>query len=144
MVNACYHILENDGFCTHIGQNIYKLHPALRGYLLRQTPAPEPMQRGFVEIMRRYAKALTGEPLYQVKTAYQMNLVNFYYARRLAESQDMNIDYMALTHSLGYYALEIHLFADANKLFSALAQKAESSNNWDFAAITYHQLGIIA
>ena len=140
MVNACYHILENAGFCTHIGQNIYQIHPALRGYLLRQMPAPEPMQRGFVAIMGRLANALTGKPLYQVKTVYQMNVANFYYARRLAEVQGMDIDYMALTQSLAHHAQEMRRFAEANKLYLALAEKAESSNCWEAAASTYHQM----
>ena len=144
MVNACYHILENAGFCTHIGQNAYQLHPALRGYLLRQMPAPEPMQRGFVDIMGSLADALTSKPLYQVKTVYQMNVVNFYYARRLAEIWDMDIDYMALTQSLAHHAEEMRRFAEADKLYLALAEKAESSNHWEGAASTYHQLGIIA
>ncbi|MDE6641897.1 MAG: CHAT domain-containing protein, partial [Acetatifactor sp.] len=144
MANACYHILENAGFCTHIGQNVYQLHPALRGYLLRQTPAPEPMQRCFVGIMGRLADALTGKPLYQVKTVYHMNAANFYYARRLAEVWDMDIDYMALTQSLAYHAQEMRWFAEANKLYLARAEKAESSDHWEDAASTYHQLGIIS
>ena len=144
MVNACYHILENAGFCTHIGQNVYQIHPALRGYLLRQTPAPEPMQRGFVGIMGSLADVLTGKPLYQVKTVYHMNIENFYYARRLAEVQDMDIDYMALTQSLAYHAQEMRRFAEANKLCLALVEKAEFSNNWEAAALAYHHQGRIA
>ena len=144
IVNECYRILENAGFCTHIGQNIHKLHPALRGYLLRRTPAPEPIQRGFVGIMGRFADALTHKPLYRVKVAYQMNTANFYCARELAEIQNMDIDYMALTQSLAHHAEEMRRFAEANNLYSALAEKSESSNHWKAAASTYHQLGIIA
>ena len=144
LVNSCYHILENAGFCTHIGQNIYKLHPALRGYLLRQMPAPEPVQRGFVDIMGSLADALTREPLYKSKVVYRMNTVNFYYARRLAETLDMDIDYMALTQSLAYYAQEMRRFEESNNLYSALGGKAETSNDWKSAASAYHQLGIIA
>lgn len=54
---------------------------------------PEPLQRGFVYIMGGLGDALTRGPLYQVKTVYQMNIANFYYARRLAESQGMNHPY---------------------------------------------------
>ena len=144
MVNTCYHILENAGFCTPIDQNVYKLHPALRGYLLWQTPAPEPVQRGFVDIMGDFADALLGKQLYQVKTVYQMNIENFYYARRLAEAHDMDTDYMALTQSLAYHAEEMRRFAEADMLYSALAKKAESSNYWENAAGAYHQLGVIA
>ena len=144
MVNACYHILGDAGFCTHIGKNIYKLHPALRGYLLRETPAPESIQKGFVDIMGRLADDLIDESLYQVQNVYQMNLVNFYYARRLAKAQDMDIDYLALTQSLAYHAEQMRRFAEANKLYSAQVQNAESSNHWEVAATAYHHLGRIA
>ena len=144
VINSCLHILEEAGFCTHIGQNVYQLHPALRGYLLRQTPAPEPVQRGFVDIMGSLADTLTGKPLYQVKAVYQMNIANFYHARQLADAQDMDIDYMALTQSLAYYAEETRRFAEAHQLYSALAEKAESSNHWKAAAGACHQLGNIA
>ena len=144
MVNGCYHILENAGFCTHMVKNVYKLHPALRGYLLRQMPAPESIQKGFVEVMGRLSDFLTVAPLYQAKPGYQMNLVNFYHARRLAETQDMDRDYIALTQSLAHYAEEMRRFAEASKLYLANAQKAESSNYWKFVASAYHQLGNIA
>lgn len=144
VIKTCYHILENAGFCTHVGRNVYKLHPALRGYLLQQVPAPEPVQRGFVDIMGGLADTLTGEPLYQVKIAYQMNIANFYHARRLAEARKMDGDYIALTQSLAYHAQEMRRFAEAHRLYSALAEKAESSHDWAAVAITYQQLGIIA
>jgi len=144
MVNVCYHILENAGFCTHIGQNIYRLHPALRGYLLRQTPAPDLVQRGFVVIMGRFADCLTGKPLHLVKMIYHMNIANFYYAKRLAEAEDMDIDYMALTQSLAYYAEEMRRFGEANTLYSALAGKAESLNHWEGVAGAFHQMGRIS
>ena len=144
MVKTCFHILENAGFCTHMGKNVYKLHPALRGYLLRQTPAPESVQRGFVHIMGSLAETLTDKPLYQIKTVYQMNIANFYYAGQLAEAQKMDLHYMALTQSLAYHALEMRRFAEANKLCSVLAEKAESSNHLEVAASAYHQLGVIA
>jgi tetratricopeptide (TPR) repeat protein len=140
MIHSCYHILENAGFCTHIGQNTYKLHPALRGYLLRQIPAPVPVQRGFVDIMGRRADALTGKTLYQV----QVNIANFYYARQLADVQDMDNDYMALTQSLAHYAEELCRFAEANKLCTTLIKKAKEKDDWQTLAKTFHQLGRIA
>ncbi|MDE7176349.1 MAG: tetratricopeptide repeat protein [Lachnospiraceae bacterium] len=144
MVNACYHILENAGFCTHIGQNVYQLHPVLRGYLLRQMPASEPMQRAFVNIMGSLANALNGKPLYQVNATYQINIVNFYYARQLAKAQNRDIDYIVLTQSLAYHAEEMRCFAEAKKLYLALAEKAEFSKNGEAASNAYYQLGKIA
>lgn len=143
-VNTCYHILENAGFCTHIGQNIYRLHPALRGYLLWQTPAPEPVQRGFVDIMGELADTLAKLPPYTVDTVYQMNIVNFYNARRLVEGHDTDINYFVLTQSLALHAEEMSQFAEANKLYLALADKAKSSNHWEFAAVASYHMGIIA
>ena len=143
-IKSFYHILEKAGFCIHIGQNIYRLHPALRGFLSRQLPAPESIQKGFVHIMRLFADALADKPLQQVTIVYKMNITNFYYARQLAESKNMDMDYMALTQNLAYYAGEMRWLQDANKLFLALAKKAETSNNWKSAAEAFHQLGIIA
>ena len=144
LIDCCYHILENAGFCTHIGQNIYRLHPALRGYLLRQTPAAASVQKGFVDIMGRLADSLVRKPLHEVRYAYQINTANFYYARRLAEVHKMNIDYMALTQSLAHHAQEMRRFEEANKLYTALAEWANSYNGWDSVAMALHQRGIIA
>lgn len=80
-VDSCYRILENAGFCTHIGQNIYRLHPALRGYLLRETPGPASIQKGFVDIMGSLADSCAGKPLYETGFSYQTNATNFYHAR---------------------------------------------------------------
>ena len=144
IVDSCYHILENAGFCTHIGKNTYRLHPALQGYLLRQTPAPEFMQRCFINIMGQLANALSGELQSQEKASYQMNIANFYYARKLAESQNMNIAYMALTQSLAYYAKKMRRFEESSKLYKELAEKAEFYSEWGFVAAAFHQLGMIA
>lgn len=143
-VNVCYHILENAGFCTHIGQNVYRLHPALRGYLLWQTPATEPMQRYFVNIMRKFANSLENEQLYKVETNYQINIMNFYFARQLAKVRDMYTDYKALTQSLAHYAEELCRFAEATKLYTTLIKKAKEKNDWQTLAKTFHQLGRIA
>lgn len=143
-VDACYSILENAGFCTHIGQNIYRLPPALRGYLLRQTPASVSMQEGFVDIMGNLAYAYAGKPLYKIAEVYQRTAVNFYYARQLAETRKMDIDYMALTQCLAYYAGKMRGFEEASKLYTALAKKAQLTNHPDIIAGAFHQLGIIA
>lgn len=143
-INACYRILENAGFCTHIGKNVYKIHPALRGYLLREVPATEPMQREFVDIMGACANAIICKSMNLVKSAYQIHIVNLYYARQLAEVQNRDIHYMVLTESLAYYAKEMGRFTEANKLYLIIAQKAESSNDEEDAARAYHALCIIA
>lgn len=143
-IHSCYQILEKAGFCTHIGRGVYRLHPALRGYLMRQTPAPAPVQKSFVDLMGSFADWLAGKSLYEVKTAYQMNVANFYYARQLAETHEMNTDYMALTQSLAYYAQEMRRFVEANELYAVLAKKGISSKHWDAAAGAFHQMGILA
>ena len=144
MIDSCYHILEEAGFCTHTGQNVYRLHPALRGYLLKQAPAPASMKKGFVNTMGGFADFLTGKPLHEVRYSYQTNTANFYYARQLAEVHKMNIEFMALTQSLAYYALEMRRFEEANSQFTALAEKAKTLNEWNIVAGALHQLGRIA
>lgn len=143
-INSCYHILENAGFCTHVGQNIYCLHPALRGYLMQKTPASLAVQKGFVDIMGSLADSLAGEQLYEVGANYQVNAANFYYARDLAETWGMNTDYMALTQSLAYYAGEMRRFEESNRLFTELAEKARTAGNLAQTAAALHQLGRVA
>ena len=144
MVDSCYHILENAGFCTHIGENIYRLHPALRGYLLRQTHASEAVQKGFVNTMGILAELLVNMPLYQVGKIYQMNIANLYYAKQLAESQNMHKFALALIQSLAHYAMEMRRFEESGKLYETLREKAEFYSDWGTVATAFHQLGMIA
>lgn len=143
-VNSCYHILENAGFCTHIGQNIYRLHPALRGYLLRETPALIPIQKSFVDIMGSLANSFIGKPLHEIVFFYQTNTANFYYARYLAEICQMDINYIALTQSLAYYAQMMRRYEEAVKLYTSLVEKTQSLNYLTDIAGAFHQLGIIS
>ena len=143
-VDSCYRILENAGFCTHTEQNIYRLHPALRGYLLRETPAPTSMQKGFVDIMGSLAYFCVGKLLHDTGFSYQTNATNFYHARQLAKIYKMDINYMHLTQSLAYYAEMMLRYEEAEKLYAALAKKAQSLNHLNFMAEAFHDLGIIA
>lgn len=144
IVDSCYSILADAGFCTHIGQGFYRLHPALRGYLLKQMPAPEPLQKGFADIMGMFADGLAIMPIHEARLFYQLNTANFYYARRLAERYKMDVCNMALTQSLAHYATMTFQFEEATILFTVLAEKTKSCNHWDGMASTFHQLGIIA
>ena len=143
-MDCCYRILENAGFCTQIGHNIYRLHPALRGYLLRQTPAGVSLQKGFVDIMGTFANSLLSRPLHEVRDFYQMNIANFYHARQLAKIQKMDMDDMALTQSLAYYAENMRRLDAAVRLYMELAEKAKLCDRRDFEAGAFHQLGVVA
>lgn len=144
IVDSCYSIFADAGFCTHIEQGFYRLHPALRGYLLKQTPAPESIQKGFANIMGIYADELATMPIHEARLFYKLNTANFYYARQLAEMYKMDVCYMALTQSLAHYAMEMCQFEEAAMLFTTLAGKTKSCNHWDGMASTFHQLGILA
>ena len=143
-VASCFRILEDAGFCTHLGGKIYWLHPALRGYLQQQMPAPEEVQRGFVDGMGACAVLLGSAPFHQVRGFYQANLANLYHARRLAESLGMEIDSMALTQGLARYAQERRQFAEADRLYRSLWKQGEARDNAKITATALHQLGMIA
>ena len=140
---CCYRILENSGFCTSVGGNAYKLHPALRGYLLQQTPAPEKIQKDFVTVMGDFAVIWTDKPFHEMRPVYQLFLGNFYYAQKLAENrwQDMHI---ILTACLADYADEMRQFSEADKLYKMLVHIGESVNDLSVMELAFQQLGDIA
>ena len=140
---SCFEILENAGFCTHVGGNVYRLHPALRGYLQQQLPAPKEMQEEFVSMMEKVSNTAMILPNYVSKKLYNINLINFYHARQLAESLEMNMGLMTLTRSLAYYAQESRQFSEANRLYQDLLGRREMQDGEE-RAMVYHQLGVIA
>lgn len=142
-IRHCYHILENSGFCTNIGENIYRLHPALRGYLLQQTPAPEKIQEGFVGVMGGLAGSLLCVPFHKSKFYQQLHLANLYHAQKLAENRWMEMR-IALTESLWNYAMGMRQFAEAHRLSMMLVEIGESDNLPLASADAFHQLGMNA
>ena len=141
---SCFEILENAGFCTHVGGNGYRLHPALRGYLQQQTPAPEGVQRGFVDVMGTFANWLTQEPFHEARGAYHAHLANLYHAQRLAASLGMDVPAMALTESLAWYALERRQFSEARRLYLDLFEQGKGRDDAKNMAGVLHQLGRVA
>lgn len=143
-VAACYEILKDAGFCTHVGANLYRLHPALRGYLQQQMPAPERMQRGFVDVIGIFADQLTGKPFHEVRRFYHLHLANLYHAQQLTASLGMDIDRMALTQSLALYAQERRQFSEAHRLYLDLFEQGKAQDRAKIMGTALHQLGIIA
>ena len=143
-VLSCFGILENAGFCTHVGNHVYRLHPALRGYLQQQMPAPEEVQRGFVDVMGTCANLLLREPFHEIMEFYHMHLANFYHAQRLAASLGMEVDRMALTQSLARYAQERRQFSEARRLYLDLLKQGEARDAARITSVAFHQLGVLA
>ena len=141
---SCFEILENAGFCTHVGGNVYRLHPALRGYLQQQTPAPGGVQRGFVDVMGIFANWLTQKPFHEARDTYHAHLANLYHAQRLAASLGMDVPAMALTESLARYALERRQFSEARRLYLDLFEQGKGRDDAKTMAGALHQLGMIA
>lgn len=140
---SCFEFLENAGFCTHVGGNVYRLHPALRGYLQQQLPAPKEMQEKFVSVMEKVSNTAIILPNYVYKNIYNINIINFYHARQLAESLGMNMGLMTLTRSLAHYAQESRQFSEANRLYQYLLGRREIQDDEE-RTMVYHQLGVIA
>ena len=71
-VDACLQFLTAAGFCHHLGQNVYSLHPALRTHLSRTYPVAESLQRSFVEFMGGYANTLAPKEYYEQRMGFSI------------------------------------------------------------------------
>ena len=142
-VAACYEILKDAGFCTHVGANLYRLHPALRGYLQQQMPAPENIQRCFIYIISKYANILIIAPFYNLCAFLCAYIVNMYRANRLAESLVIDDDFITITRCLAHYAQESRQFSEASRLYTILLRHKKIQDNEE-RAMVLHQLGLIS
>ncbi len=143
-ISNCFRILEDAGFCSNRGGNLYQMHPALRTYLLNRAPAPEAVQRAFSDRMSRLAYHIAGKQMHQAGGVYRMHLANFYTAKRLAERWDMDGQLFALLISLGYFAQKKRQFAEAYDYYRLLYEKSERSGREDVVSAACYQLGVIA
>ncbi len=59
LIDECFVALERGGLLQHHGQGIYRMHPALSGFLAQRYPATSEIQRGFVDVMGTLVDHLT-------------------------------------------------------------------------------------
>ncbi|EGV31729.1 Tetratricopeptide TPR_2 repeat-containing protein [Thiorhodococcus drewsii AZ1] len=143
-LNPCLAALETGGLLHHEGQGIYRMHPALSGFLADRHPATEAAQRGFVDFMGRYADQLAPKELHEQRGHFAIHGASFHQALGLASGLGMQVPVLALTQSLAAFALNRRDLAAARQLFEAQATQAEAADNQEMLAGAYHQLGVIA
>ncbi|RWX51683.1 hypothetical protein VU01_109911 [Candidatus Electrothrix marina] len=143
-IQPCFALLETAGLLHALGNNIFRMHPALQTHLERQHPAEEGLQRAFVDFMGSFANQLAPKQLHEQRIPFALHGGNFYHALYLAQEFDMDQDVAALTQSLAAYAQNNRDYSGAEQLFATLAEHHRQKKHHEGEAGAYHQLGIIA
>ena len=143
-VGQCFAALESVGLCRSIGNNIYRLHPALRACLDRAHPAHDGAQRAFVDVMGSLAYVYGRKQLHEQRDVFVLFSANFHRALRLAKELDMREDVLVLTQALAAYAQNTRNFSEATIMYTQLFDVAKKYEIPDCESVAYHQLGIIA
>jgi len=144
VLEPCFRILEMAGLCEEMVKHIYRMHPALRSYLSERHPATEPEQRVFVDLLGRYADALTSAKLHEQRWSFIFHGANFYHAGVGANMLRMIASSRALIQCMAVYAQNTRDYEEASRGFEALAQSAREDDDLTTEAFAYHQLGRVA
>ena len=72
-VTDCFAALERGGLLHHLGQNIYRMHPALSNYLYNRHPASTTLQTGFIDFMGRFANQLAPQELHEQRGPFALH-----------------------------------------------------------------------
>jgi tetratricopeptide (TPR) repeat protein len=140
----CFTTLESAGLCHHIGNNIYKIHPALRSCLVQLHPAQKTDKQTFVEVMSNLAGAFTSKELHKQRRVFMLFSACFHYALNLSQELNNPTAELTLTEALAIYAQNTRNFSEAEKLYADYAEVAKKHDNTQAEAVAYHQLGMIA
>jgi len=143
-LTPCLAALETGGLLHHEGLGIYRMHPALSGFLAGRHPATEAVRRGFVDFMGGYADQLGPKELHEQHGHFAIHGANFHQALGLASGLGMQTHVLVLTQSLAAFAQNRRDLAAARQLFEALATESEAADNQKVLGGAYHQLGTIA
>ncbi|MCI5147113.1 MAG: tetratricopeptide repeat protein, partial [Candidatus Electrothrix sp. AR3] len=143
-IPSCFALLETAGLLHALGNNIFRMHPALQTHLERKHPAEEGLQRAFVDFMGSFADQLTPKELHEQRIPFALHSGNFHHALQLAQELDMDQDVSALTQSLAAYAQNNRDYTGAEQLFATLADHHRQKKHHEGEAGAYHQLGRIA
>ena len=142
-VTRCFNILENAGLCIHEGNNVYRLHPALRGCLAVMYPPTEEVKRWFVRFMA-YAENEVHNDAAQRVGLFSYYEANFFHAKTLAEALDMREEDLSLTFGLAGYASDCSRTALAEERYREMAEKARRYGDFDKENRAYRQLANLA
>jgi tetratricopeptide (TPR) repeat protein len=144
MIDRLVSSLAAAGLLTDMGQAIYQMHPLLTSYLRSIVPASEECQREFAEIMAVVANRLAPLEEHEQRFPFLLHGANFHAALRIADSYAMDDSVAALRQSIASFARNSRDFVQATRLYRGLAEQGVLTEDWDRAAMGYHQLGIVA
>ena len=140
----CFTALESAGLCRFAEDGIYRIHPALRGCLVRRHPATEEEKQAFVKVMAVLADEYAPKPLHEQRSAVKYYSANFHRALKLARELDMRNHTLALLQVLAAFAQNNRSFSEAEDLIEQLSEASKEYGNATTEAVAYHQLGLIS
>jgi tetratricopeptide (TPR) repeat protein len=143
-IEACFAALEAGGLLHQEGNGIYRMHPALSGFLASRHPADEAAQRAFVDFMGALADHLAPKELHEQRAPFAVHGASFHQAMTLAAALRMDNPIGALTQSLAAFALNRRDLSAAAQLCAALAEHTEAMSHQEGQASAYRSLGVVA
>ena len=142
-VTDCFDALTSAGLCRPMGNNVYKIHPALVDCLALIHPPEERDVRAFVDTMGKLADNYAERKPDQQQGVFYYFGESFYKALKPAEELDMREHLLALTKSLARYAQNMLELFEAERLFALLAEKANKFGLVQHASDSYYELGML-
>ncbi len=150
-VQQALHLLEAAGLAQGIGNDLFRLHPALTRYLRARAQAfagseeeARAWERGFIDVMAQLAHSHAQRPPHEQRAFFAIFGGCVDQARRLAETGDGSGVYAALMQALAFHAQNRRNWPLAQRYFEALARHCEAHGEESFGAGAYHQLGMVA
>jgi tetratricopeptide (TPR) repeat protein len=143
-------MLERAGLVQDVGQGIHQLHPVLTGFLRSrsgewvQADEAERWSRGFVEVFVHLTNRLGPRPLHEKRGFVALHEANVLRAQQMSDDAGMHRHAGALLEFRARYAGDKRSWVVATRLYRELAQRAEQLRDEGWAAVAYHQLGVVA
>ena len=144
LLSECFSVLEAAGLCCSLEENLYQIHPVLRGCLARRHPPKKVEQQAFVDKLGTLADEYAPEESIEQMAMFSRLNANFHHALRLAQKLGMREDMLALMQAFASHAFSIRNFSDAEQMNEQLLEVAVELGDERGAASVYHSLGMIA
>ena len=142
-ISRCFALLESAGLCTHIGENIYRVHPALRGFLAERYAPTEDVKRCFAVYMD-YVENQYHNDVEARRGFFFFHEANVRHAQAVAEDLGMQEEELSLTIGMAVNADDRGAFGQAEALYLHLADKSQRFGRPKEEARAYIQLSVLA
>ena len=142
-VKRCFQMLENAGLCERETDDLYRLHPALRGSLSRLYSAPEDTERRFVKFLAHVEKQVHNDITTSMRV-FSYHEADFLHAKALAEKLSLHEEDLRLSFGLASYAFDRFIMTLASERFQEMAEKAHRYDEFEMECRAYGILSAIA